>query len=112
MAGQVASYIWGCHTCKVVGKPNQVIPVDPLKPIPAVEPPFTRMMIDVVGPLPATSAGNKYFLTIMDVTTRYPEAIPVRSIHAKAIVKHRISFFTHFDMPKELQSDQPYLESL
>ena len=90
IAGQVSSYIRRCHTYQVVGKPNQIIPVVPLKPIPAVEPPFSRVMIDVVGPLPPLSAGNKYLLTIMDVTTRYPEAIPVRSIHAKAIVKHLI----------------------
>ena len=89
-----------------MGKPNQVIAVVPLKPISAVEPLFTQVMIDVVGPLPPTSAGNKYLFTIMDVTTRYPEAIPVQSIHAKVIVKYVVSFFTHFGMPKKLQSDR------
>ena len=77
MAGKVASYIRRCHTCQVIGKPNQVISVVSLKPISAVDPPFTRLMIDVVDPLPPTSSGSKYLLTIMDVITRYPEAIPV-----------------------------------
>jgi len=29
-----------CHECQVVGKPNQSIPVAPLKPIPVVEETF------------------------------------------------------------------------
>ena len=75
-------------------------------PILVVEPPFTRVIIDMMGPLPPTSAGNKYLLTIMDVTTRYPEAVPVSSMHARTVVKHLIQFFTHFELPKELQSDR------
>jgi hypothetical protein len=50
----VAEFCKTCHTCQVVGKPNQVIPKAPLKPIPAFEEPFSRIMIDCVGPLPKT----------------------------------------------------------
>lgn len=90
MTAQVTAYIRVCHTCQLVDKPNQVISVAPLLPIPAVEPPFTTIMIDIVRPLPPSWAGNKYLLTIMDVTTRYPKAIPMRSMHAKPVVKHLI----------------------
>ena len=106
MSGEVATILKCCHTCQLVGKPNQTPPVAPLHPIPAVDPPFTRVLIDIVGPLPTTRAGHKYMLTIMDVTTRYPEAIPLRSTHSKVVLKALLTFFTHFGLPAELQSDQ------
>ena len=39
-----------CHTCQVVGKPKQKVPVAPLSPVPMVEEPFSRVVIDCVGP--------------------------------------------------------------
>ena len=43
-----------CHTCQIVGKPNQKIPTAPLEPIPAFDEPFNQVIIDCVGPLPKT----------------------------------------------------------
>ena len=42
----------------------------------------------------------------MDVTTRYPEAIPLRSTHTKMVLKALLNFFTQFGLPPELQSDR------
>jgi len=42
----------------------------------------------------------------MDATTRYPEAVPMSSAKASAIVKQLLAFFTKFGLPKEIQSDQ------
>ncbi len=83
----VTKYCRSCHTCQMVGKPNQAVPPAPLKPIPAIGEPFERVIIDCVGPLPKTKSGYTYLLTIMCAATRYPEAIPLRSLRAKAIVK-------------------------
>ena len=102
----VVEFCKTCHTCQIVGKPNQVIPKAPLKPIPAFEEPFSRFMIDCVGPLPKTKSGNQYLLTIMCVSTRFPEAIPLRNIKAKTIVQALTKFFTLVGLPKSIQSDQ------
>jgi hypothetical protein len=102
----VAEFCKTCHTCQMVGKPNQVIPKAPLKPIPAFEEPFSRIMIDCVGPLPKTKNGNQYLLTIMCVSTRFPEAVPLKNIKAKTIVQALTKFFTLFGLPKSIQSDQ------
>ena len=56
----VSEYCRSCHTCQVVGKPNQKIPAAPLKPIPAFDEPFSRVRVDCVGPLPKTKSGNQY----------------------------------------------------
>ena len=57
----VAEFCKTCHTCQMVGKPNQVIPKAPLKPIPAFEEPFSRVMIDCVGPLPKTKSETNIY---------------------------------------------------
>ena len=54
-----------CHACQMVGKPSQTIPKAPLQPIPAVQEPFSRIIVDYGGPLPKTKSGNQYLLTIM-----------------------------------------------
>ncbi|XP_068235718.1 uncharacterized protein [Palaemon carinicauda] len=92
--------------CQMVGKPNQKITKAPLIPIPAVEEPFTQIVIDIVGPLPKTKTGFQNMLTIMDRTTRFPEAIPVRGIKSGIVIKHLMDFFSRYGLPREIQSDQ------
>ena len=77
----------------MVGKPNQTIPKTHLQPIPAFDQPFCRILIDCVGPLPRTKSGIEYLLTIMCTSTRFLEAIPLRNIKTKSIVKALIKFF-------------------
>ena len=77
----------------MVGKSNQTIPKAQLQPIPAFDEPFSRILIDCVGPLPRTKSGNEYLLTNMCTSTRFPETIPLRNIKTKSIVKVLIKFF-------------------
>ena len=102
----VVEFCKSCHACQMVGKPNQSIPKAPLQPIPAVQEPFSRIIVDCVGPLPKTRSGNQYLLTIMCASTRFPEAIPLRNIKAKTIVKALTKFFTLVGLPSSIQSDQ------
>ena len=95
-----------CHHCQLVGKPNQLIPKAPLQPIPAIEDPFSHIVIDIVGPLPRTSSGFEYILTVMDRTTRFPEAYPLRSIKSKSVIKYLLDFFARYGLPRVLQSDR------
>ncbi len=92
--------------CQVVGKPNQVIRPAPLRPIPVMQEPFSRVILDCVGPLPRTTSGHVYLLTLMCASTRYPEAVPLRSLKAKAVVKALIMFFSTFGFPQVIQTDQ------
>ena len=99
----VSKFCRSCHICQMVGKPNQKISRVPLQPISAFEEPFSRVLIDCVGPLPKSKSGNKYLLTIMCTSTRFPEAIPLRNSKAKTIVKAPIKFFfTLVGLPKSI----------
>ena len=106
LKSDVSQFCKSCHTCQMVGKPNQTIPKAHLQPIPAFDEPFSRIIIDCVGPLPKTKAGHEYLLTIMCASTRFPEAIPLRNIKTKNIVKALVKFFTFVGLPKSVQSDQ------
>lgn len=102
----VSEYCKTCSVCQISGnKPNQTIPKAPLKPIPAFEEPFSRIIVDCVGPLPRTKSGHEYMLTIMCAATRFPEAIPLRNIKAPTIVRALTKFFTMVGLPRSIQSD-------
>ena len=95
-----------CHWCQVAGKPNQTIPPAPLYPIPAVGEPFERVLVDCVGPLPRTKSGNKFLVTVMCTSTRFPEVFPVRKITTPVVVKALTRFFSVFGLPRVVQTDQ------
>lgn len=46
LKSDVVKFCRSCHTCQISGKPNQVIPVAPLKPVPAVGEPFEHVIVD------------------------------------------------------------------
>ena len=106
LKSDVSKYCKTCHTCQMVGKPNQTIPKAQSQPIPAFDEPFNRILTDSFDPLPRTKSGNEYLLTIMCTSTRFPEAIPFSNIKTKSIVKALIKFFTFVGLPKSVQSDQ------
>ena len=106
LKSDVCKYCKTCFTCEMVGKPNQTIPKAQLQPITAIDEPFSRKLIDCIGSFPQTKSGNEYLLTIMCTCTRFPEAIPLRNIKTKSIVKATVKFFTFVGLPKSVQSDQ------
>lgn len=101
----VAAYVRSCYVCQKVGKVNSKIQVAPLIKVPHVPEPFSVVQIDVVGPLPKTTRGHQYILTLLDVATRYVHATPLRVITAKGVVKGLLDFFSHFGMPRRIQTD-------
>lgn len=102
----VTKFCQSCHVCQIAGKPNQKVPVAPIKPIPIIGEPFEHVIIDCVGPLPKTKSGNQYILTMMCAATRYPEAVLLRTLKSRAIVKALLKFFSTFGLPQRIQSDQ------
>ncbi|XP_063586255.1 uncharacterized protein LOC134763618 [Penaeus indicus] len=102
----VGKHCQTCHICQVKGKPGTSVKPYPLHPIPAVDEPFSKIVIDCVGPLPKTKRGNQFLLTIIDRATRYPEAVPLRRITSKNVVRVLVKFFTQVGLPSSIQSDQ------
>ena len=68
--------------------------------------PFERVCIDLVGPLPKSKGGYQYLLTYIDVATRWPEAVALRSIQARPVVEALLEIFSRNGIPKVIISDQ------
>lgn len=46
-----------------------------------------RVAIDVVGPLPSTTSGNRFILVVVDYFTRWPEAYAIPNQKARTIAQ-------------------------
>nr|XP_054770843.1 uncharacterized protein LOC129278726 [Lytechinus pictus] len=58
-----------------------------------------------LGPCIDIKAGYQYLLTVMDSTTRFPEAFPLRNIKAKTVIDALLVFFTRYGLSQDIQSD-------
>lgn len=69
--------------------------------------PFERVAVDILGPLPVSSSGNKYVLVFADYFTKWPEAIPVPDQKAETVAEALITnVVSRFGVPLEIHSDQ------
>ena len=75
-------------------------------PLPVIAEPFHRIAMDIVGPLPRSRSGNRYVLVVCDYATRYPEAVPMKTIDAGAVAEDLIKIFSRVGLPKEILTDQ------
>ncbi|GFX35083.1 retrovirus-related Pol polyprotein from transposon 412 [Trichonephila clavipes] len=75
----VEDFVKTCGKCQRVGKPQDKKKV-PLKIVPVITEIFTKINIDASGPLPMTPSGNKYIITALCMSSRYPDAIHVANL--------------------------------
>lgn len=69
--------------------------------------PFERLQVDILGPLPVSSAGNKYLLVVVDCFTKWPEAFPLKSKRAIPVAETLVGqVFSRHGIPLELHTDQ------
>uniref|UniRef100_A0A8C5MTK0 Gypsy retrotransposon integrase-like protein 1 n=1 Tax=Leptobrachium leishanense TaxID=445787 RepID=A0A8C5MTK0_9ANUR len=98
-----------CRTCPVCQKTGKTgdHPKAPLHPMPIIQEPFSRVAVNIIGPLPRPSAtGKRYILTVVDYATRYPEAVPLSNIQADTIADALLRVFSQVGFPREILSDQ------
>ena len=62
--------------------------------------------MDIVGPLPRSRSGNRYVLVICDYATRFPEAVPMRSIDAENVAEELLKLFARVGIPVEILTNQ------
>ena len=101
----IYQYVTSCDICQRVGKGSKPKPA-PLIPLPIISEPFEKVAIDIVGPLPTTAAGNRFILTIIDLGSLYPEAIPLPSHTAADVATALSQVFSRFGFPETILSDQ------
>ena len=103
--GDVGRYCRSCDVCQRTVPKGKVSPV-PLQSMPLIDTPFERVAVDLIGPIfPATERGNRYVLTMVDYSTRYPEAVALKGIETERVAEALFEFFTRLGIPKEILSD-------
>ncbi len=105
MASEVAAWCRDCQLC-ARGKAS-LQHTAPVQPIPVPEQRFTHVHVDLVGPLPASTEGFKYLFTMVDRSSRWLEAIPLKAMAAEDCVDVLISaWVARFGVPTIITSDQ------
>ncbi|GFO41870.1 gypsy retrotransposon integrase-like protein 1 [Plakobranchus ocellatus] len=84
LSNDVHCYTRSCHVCRVRPRVRSDRPA-PFQPVTLVETPFQRVIIDIVGPLPVSQNRYEYILTLVDLSTRWAEGVPLRHISAKDV---------------------------
>ena len=76
----VRNYCQSCNVCQKMGPKGRESKL-PLKPMPIITDPFSRVAVYIVRPvLPHSAQANRYGLTTTDFTTGFPEAVPLKDI--------------------------------
>ena len=96
-----------CRSCDICQRTSTRDNVKvPMVKTPIIREPFSKIAIDIVGPLSRTKKGNKYILTVIDEVTRYPEAFPLPSIEAERIAQSLVQLFSRVGVARVILSDQ------
>ena len=66
--------------------------------------PFSRVGLDLVGPLPLTKNGNKYIIVLVDYFTKWTEAEPLKSTKSEDVKFLKLVFSRH-GIPEVLVTD-------
>lgn len=79
-------YIRRCPTCQRV-KVEQKLPAGQMGQERNVDGPWRRISADLMGPMPRSTAGNKYLLVVTDTFSKYSLLFPLRSATSKLVAQ-------------------------
>ena len=101
----IRRYCWSCDACQrnvskgSVGRAH-------LGQMPLVETPYSTICVDLVGPLSPPSEGHRFILTVIDLCTRFPDAVPLEDIHTSTVAEALIGIFSRVGIPRRIYSDR------
>ncbi len=105
MMKDVNCYVGSCLTCQQANRYYGAKPA-PLHPIPPTTI-FSRMHVDILGPLPASKEGYKFILLFVDSFSKWCEAFPMKSANSTTVAKHLYEdIICRYGAPDSLVSDR------
>lgn len=105
MRADVARYVRSCRVC-LANKPDFKGPAGLMAGRPNITRPWEFVSVDLVGPLPPSTTGYKYILSVQDYFTKYCAFFPMRTAKAKPIIQHiEDDIFLVYGVPRILWSD-------
>ncbi len=73
---------------------------------PILSEPFESVAVDLVGPLPKGKGGAKYILIFVCMSSRWPEAVPMRTGSSSEVAETLVSIFSRTGFPLRIRSDR------
>jgi transposase InsO family protein len=105
MRTDIANWCRDCQACQRSKTTRQ--PAAAVQPIPVPSRRFSHVHVDLVGPLPTSAEGWSYIMTMMDRSTRWLEATPVRDMAAATCADTLITaWVVRFGVPAVITSDR------
>ena len=105
MSADSRLFVASCPECNR-SKHSVVKPRAPLGSFHAGEV-MERVHIDILGPFPVSSRGNKYVLMVIDQFTKWVECFPLGDQVTETVAEALLEgFFVRFGCPMEVHSDQ------
>ncbi|GBN13433.1 hypothetical protein AVEN_116176-1 [Araneus ventricosus] len=85
-------YLFGNRTAYLIAKQKLTANVNPK---------FSKININAVGPLPISDKNNSYLLTVICVSSKFLEAIPVADISSVSVTAALLEIFRRMGFPRE-----------
>lgn len=106
MRSDVKKYCANCRSCLERKTPKNRRPA-PLQEFEEVSAPFERIGMDILGPLPTTTTGNKYVLVCVDHLTKYAEITALPDQKAETVARAFVeTVVLRHGVPRQLLTDQ------
>ena len=96
-----------CVSCEICQRSRK----SPARRAPMVEravltEPFESLAFDLVGPIPTGKGGARFLLTAICMASRWPEAIPLKTVTAADVAEGMVEIFSRTGIPLQLLTDQ------
>ena len=104
MGKEVIEYCRSCEVCQRCSK--AAARKAPMKEREILTEPFECLAFDIVGPMPKGKGGCRFLLTAICMASKWPEALPLRTITAKAVAQGMMDIFSRTGIPLQLLTDQ------
>ena len=101
---EVKDYVRTCSVCQKASRKDKARA--PLQSLQCEDEPFSKVAFDLVGPLPRSKSGFRYVLTMMDLFTKYPAAVPLKRVDNITVLEAMFEVFACYWLPKVLLTDQ------
>ena len=95
---EVKAYIRTCAGCQRASRKDSARA--PLQPLQCAEEPFQKVAFDLVGPLPKSSSGYHFILTMMCLYTKFPAAIPLKRVDNETVIEALMEIFSCYGIPR------------
>ena len=104
MAKDIVKHCQSCEVCQRCKKTKS-------RRVPLIErevlsEPFEVLAMDLVGPFPKGKGGYTHLLTAICMSSKWPEAIPLKSVTTKAVAEGMVEIFARTGIPLQLLTDQ------